>query len=71
MIKRSLSIEHRLEDVLHRPIDRIIMMERGEIIADMTPDELLASPLLQQHGIREPLYISANQSSGMHDHSRR
>ncbi|CEO38862.1 ABC transporter ATP-binding protein [Photobacterium kishitanii] len=62
--KTVILIEHRLEDVLHRPIDRIIMMERGEIIADMTPDELLASPLLQQHGIREPLYISAIKAAG-------
>lgn len=62
--KTVIIIEHRLEDVLHRPIDRIIMMERGEIIADMTPDDLLASPLLQQHGIREPLYISAIKAAG-------
>ncbi|SMY38976.1 Putative HMP/thiamine import ATP-binding protein YkoD [Photobacterium malacitanum] len=62
--KTVIIIEHRLEDVLHRPIDRIIMMERGEIIADMTPDELLASPLLQQHGIREPLYLSAIKAAG-------
>ncbi|MCD9524587.1 ATP-binding cassette domain-containing protein [Photobacterium carnosum] len=62
--KTVIIIEHRLEDVLHRTIDRIIMMERGEIIADMTPDDLLASPLLQQHGIREPLYISAIKAAG-------
>ncbi|WP_279146820.1 ABC transporter ATP-binding protein [Photobacterium carnosum] len=62
--KTVIIIEHRLEDVLHRPIDRIIMMERGKIIADMTPDDLLASPLLQQHGIREPLYISAIKAAG-------
>ncbi|MCD9537803.1 ABC transporter ATP-binding protein [Photobacterium carnosum] len=62
--KTVIIIEHRLEDVLHRPIDRVIMMERGEIIADMTPDDLLASPLLQQHGIREPLYISAIKAAG-------
>ncbi|PTB33509.1 ABC transporter ATP-binding protein [Photobacterium phosphoreum] len=62
--KTVIIIEHRLEDVLHRPIDRIIMMDRGEIIADMTPDDLLASPLLQQHGIREPLYISAIKAAG-------
>ncbi|MCD9498359.1 ABC transporter ATP-binding protein [Photobacterium carnosum] len=62
--KTVIIIEHRLEDVLHRPIDRIIMMERGEIIADMTPDDLLASPLLQKHGIREPLYISAIKAAG-------
>ncbi|GAB2646764.1 ABC transporter ATP-binding protein [Vibrio panuliri] len=57
--KTIIIIEHRLEDVLHRPVDRIILMEQGEIIADMTPDELLTSPLLAKHGIREPLYLSA------------
>jgi len=57
--KTVIIIEHRLEDVLHRHVDRVILMERGQIIADMSPDELIASPLLQVHGIREPLYISA------------
>ncbi|PQJ66640.1 ABC transporter ATP-binding protein [Photobacterium angustum] len=62
--KTVIIIEHRLEDVLHRPVDRIIMMNRGEIVADMTPDELLASTVLEQHGIREPLYISAIKAAG-------
>ena len=57
--KTIIIIEHRLEDVLHRHVDRVILMERGQIIADMSPDELIVSPLLQVHGIREPLYISA------------
>ena len=57
--KTIIIIEHRLEDVLHRHVDRVILMERGQIIADMSPDELISSPLLQVHGIREPLYISA------------
>jgi energy-coupling factor transport system ATP-binding protein len=57
--KTIVIIEHRLEDVLHRDIDRVILMERGEIVADMTPDEILASELLDKHGIREPLYLSA------------
>lgn len=47
-------IEHRLEDVLHRNVDRIVLMADGRIAADMTPDELLKSDLLQKHGIREP-----------------
>jgi len=62
--KTVVIIEHRLEDVLHRPVDRIILMEHGEIIADMTPDELITSPLLAKHGIREPLYISALKTAG-------
>ncbi|KHT47000.1 ABC transporter ATP-binding protein [Vibrio sinaloensis] len=67
--KTIIIIEHRLEDVLHRPVDRIILMEQGEIIADLTPDEMLASPLLVEHGIREPLYLSALKSAGCTIHA--
>ena len=59
-----LIIEHRLEDVLHRPVDRIILMEDGRIVADMKPDELLATDLLRDHGIREPLYLAAIKQAG-------
>jgi len=61
--KTIIIIEHRLEDVLHRNVDRIILMDNGEIVADMLPDELLASSLLATHGIREPLYLSALKSA--------
>lgn len=59
-----LIIEHRLEDVLHRPVDRIILMSEGEIVSDTTPDTLLKSGLLSRYGIREPLYISAMKHAG-------
>ena len=62
--KTIIIIEHRLEDVLHRPVDRIILMELGEIVADMTPAQLLSSDLLSKHGIREPLYLSALKAAG-------
>ncbi|NOI71123.1 ABC transporter ATP-binding protein [Vibrio owensii] len=62
--KTIIIIEHRIEDVLHRSVDRIILMESGEIIADTTPDEILASPLLEEYGIREPLYLSALKEAG-------
>lgn len=52
-------IEHRLEDVLYRKVDRIILMNEGRIILDTTPNELLRSDLLKKNGIREPLYVSA------------
>ncbi len=57
-------IEHRLEDVLYRDVDRIVLMDSGRIVADMTPDEMLASDLLVKYGIREPLYISALKAAG-------
>ncbi len=62
--KTIIIIEHRLEEVLHRGIDRIIVMHEGRIIADLTPNELLCSSLLRQIGIREPLYLSALRYAG-------
>lgn len=59
-----LIIEHRLEDVLYRDVDRIILVNDGRIIADQTPDELLCSDLLVRQGIREPLYIAALKYAG-------
>ena len=58
-------IEHRLEDVLHRHIDRVVLMGEGRILADVSPDELLASTLLAENGIREPLYITALKYAGV------
>ena len=62
--KTILIIEHRLEDVLHCPVDRIIVVNNGSIAADITPAELLSSNLLNEIGIREPLYITALKYAG-------
>lgn len=58
-------IEHRLEDVLYKSVDRVILLSEGRIIADMSPDELLSSNLLIENGIREPLYSTALKYSGV------
>ncbi len=58
-------IEHRLEDVLHRDVDRIVLMKSGRILADLPPDELLSTPLLRENGIREPLYVTAMRYAGI------
>ena len=58
-------IEHRLEDVLWRDVDRIVIMSEGRIISDTTPDELLASNILGENGIREPLYLTALRYAGV------
>lgn len=63
--KTVIIIEHRLEDVLYRHVDRIILMHEGRIVLDTTPDELLRSNALMQNGIREPLYISALKNAGI------
>ena len=60
-----LIIEHRLEDVLWRRMDRIILMKEGEIVADMPVAKLLSGNLLLQHGIREPLYLTALRYAGV------
>lgn len=62
--KTIVIIEHRLEDVLSQKVDRIIVMNEGKIVGDLTPNQLLASPLLQDVMIREPLYISALKKAG-------
>lgn len=59
-------IEHRLEDVLYKDVDRVIVMSEGHIVADMEPDELLSKDILEKHGIREPLYLSALKHAGCH-----
>ncbi len=58
-------IEHRLEDVLHRHVDRVVLMNAGRILADVAPDELLSGGLLKENGIREPLYITALKYAGV------
>lgn len=60
-----LIIEHRLEDVLWRNVDRIVLVNEGTILADLTPDELLSTNLLRDNGIREPLYITAMRYAGI------
>ncbi|MDR1419641.1 MAG: ABC transporter ATP-binding protein [Treponema sp.] len=63
--KTIIIIEHRLEDVLHRHIDRIITVRDGRIAADTDSDHLLSSGILARNGIREPLYITALKYAGV------
>jgi len=58
-------IEHRVEDVLYCPVDRVIIMGDGRIQYDGDPDALLCSELLQRQGIREPLYVTALKYAGV------
>lgn len=63
--KTIIIIEHRLEDVLHRDVDRVIMINDGRIIADMNAHDLVSSNILRQNGIREPLYVTALKYAGI------
>ncbi|MGT2833035.1 ABC transporter ATP-binding protein [Streptococcus halotolerans] len=61
----TLIIEHRLEDVLAIDIDRIVLMANGEILYNGNPTDLLASRLLAENGIREPLYLTVLKTLGL------
>ncbi len=63
--KTVLIIEHRLEDVLYRHVDRILVISDGQLVADSTPDELVSSDILRSLGIREPLYVTALRYAGV------
>lgn len=63
--KTVVIIEHRLEDVLYRHVDRIVVVAEGRIVSDCTPDELMATGKLAELGIREPLYVTAMKYAGV------
>lgn len=57
-------IEHRLEDVLTKDVNRIVVVDDGRITADAAPDEILCSDILEKTGVREPLYVTAIKHAG-------
>lgn len=60
----TIIIEHRLEDVLYRPVDRVILINQGQVLFNGSPDELLRTTLLAENGIREPLYLTTLRQLG-------
>ncbi|MBO4108194.1 ABC transporter ATP-binding protein [Streptococcus suis] len=60
----TIIIEHRLEDVLYRQVDRIVLINGGRLVFNGHPDQLLQSDLLQENGIREPLYLATLRALG-------
>jgi len=63
--KTTIIIEHRIEDVLHREVDRIILIDDGCVIADLNAHEMISSGMLLEHGLREPLYVTAMKYAGV------
>lgn len=61
----TIIIEHRLEDVLYRSVDRLILVNDGRILFDDHPDLLLKTTLLAENGIREPLYLTTLRQLGL------
>lgn len=60
----TIIIEHRLEDVLYRPVDRVVLINQGQVLYNGQPDELLRTTLLAENGIREPLYLTTLRQLG-------
>lgn len=57
-------VEQRLEQMLSRPIDRVLVFSDGRIVSDSTVAQLLRDNILTSLSIREPLYITAMRYAG-------
>ena len=62
--KTIIIVEHRIEDVLEQPFDKVIVVNKGKVQGFATPDEILKSDLLKNNGLREPLYLEAMKLAG-------
>ena len=62
--KTIIIVEHRIEDVLEQPFDKVIVVSKGKVQGFGTPDEILKSDLLKNNGLREPLYLEAMKLAG-------
>ena len=62
--KTIIIVEHRIEDVLEQPFDKVIVINKGKVQGFGTPDEILKSDLLKNNGLREPLYLEAMKLAG-------
>ncbi|MDN2453014.1 ABC transporter ATP-binding protein [Lactobacillus sp. UCMA15818] len=58
-------IEHRIEEALHANIDRLVVLQDGEIVANDKPDRILVSEKIIELGLREPLYLSVLRRAGI------
>lgn len=58
-------IEHRLEEALLLDPDRIVVIADGNLVADLSPTDLLKTDILEKIGIRRPLYIDAMKYAGI------
>lgn len=63
--KTVVVVEHRIEDILEKKVDKVVLMNDGEIVFIGTPLEVIQSGLLRKNGIREPLYIEALRQAGV------
>ncbi|MFW3496711.1 ABC transporter ATP-binding protein [Aerococcus viridans] len=61
----TIVIEHRLEEALIADFDRILVIDSGRLLADVSVDALLRSDLLAKIGVRQPLYLDAFGYAGV------
>ena len=62
--KTIIIVEHRIEDVLEQPFDKVVIIDKGVVKGVGTPNEILKSDLLTNSGLREPLYVEAMKLAG-------
>jgi energy-coupling factor transport system ATP-binding protein len=61
----TVVIEHRLEEALIADFDRVLVIDSGRLLADLSVDALLRSDLLAKIGVRQPLYLDAFGYAGV------
>ncbi|MFV8291500.1 ABC transporter ATP-binding protein [Aerococcus viridans] len=61
----TIVIEHRLEEALIADFDRVLVIDSGRLLADVSVDALLRSDLLAKIGVRQPLYLDAFGYAGV------
>ena len=62
--KTIIIVEHRIEDVLEQPFDKVVIIDKGVVKGVGTPNDILKSDLLTNSGLREPLYVEAMKLAG-------
>ncbi|MCY7731551.1 ABC transporter ATP-binding protein [Aerococcus urinaeequi] len=61
----TIVIEHRLEEALIADFDRVLVIDSGRLLANVSVDALLRSDLLAKIGVRQPLYLDAFGYAGV------
>lgn len=63
--KTILIIEHRIEEVFEMGVDRVLLLHEGQLIANQSPHQILASGYLKEIGIRHPLFLEALENANI------
>lgn len=63
--KTIVVVEHRIEEMLECGIDKVVVVDQGQIVKIGTPSEILSSGIFEKLGIREPLYIDVMRYAGI------